>query len=184
MKGSQISCRLVQRWTASSVNINFPWRGVLALSPQTLLNILDEVTGEGRRQSFLAAKLKCFINRIKKASESNQCLAVIPFASWSASALMDAITLKEILLLEIISILISISFNRIHLYICLLFSDFQHLEFSLTQRFSYFYLLTFFLFLFTLKCQWIKYVNTFHISTYTMFTYRFWRRPWWSLALC
>lgn len=37
-------------------------------------------------------------------------------------------------------------------------------------------------FLFTLKCQRIKYVNTFDISTYTVFTYRFWRRPWWTIV--
>lgn len=77
MKGSQISCRLVQRRTASSVNINFPWRGVLTHSSQILLNKVEEVTAEGHRQSCLGAKLKCFISGPKKEGiQSNQSRAI------------------------------------------------------------------------------------------------------------
>lgn len=100
MKGSQIWCRLARRWTASSVNINFPWRGVLALSPGTLLDILDEVAAEGCRQTFQAAKLKRFINGIIKKKNNHSIQSVFGRSLLSFYdlflVLIDAIMLKEI----------------------------------------------------------------------------------------
>lgn len=100
MKGSQISCRLAHCRTASSVNINFPWRGVPAPSPQTLLNILQEVTREGHIQSSLAAKLKCFINGLKMFFIQSVFSCYFFFFFSLFSVLMDALMFQSDLIFQ------------------------------------------------------------------------------------